>query len=83
MGTAIDDIDLVVSDVIMPGMRGPEMYELLRERRPDLPAVFLSGYADLADETDALPRGARFLAKPYTPAALVRVVQLALVERVA
>jgi PAS domain S-box-containing protein len=78
IGTGIDEIDLLVSDVVMPGMRGPEMYEVLRKLRPDLPAIFLSGYADLADSTDGLPDGSRFLAKPYSPDDLIRIVQLAL-----
>jgi PAS domain S-box-containing protein len=83
IGAGIDEIDLLVSDVVMPGMRGPEMYEVLRKRRPDLPAIFLSGYADLADSTEGLPLGSRFLAKPYTADQLIRLVQLALGKRAA
>jgi len=83
IGDGIDEIDLLVSDVVMPGMRGPEMYEVLRKRRPDLPAIFLSGYADLADSTEGLPLGSRFLPKPYTPDQLIRLVQLALGKRAA
>jgi PAS domain S-box-containing protein len=83
IGAGIDEIDLLVSDVVMPGMRGPEMYEVLRKRRPDLPAIFLSGYADLADSTEGMPLGSRFLAKPYTPDELIRLVQLALGKRAA
>jgi PAS domain S-box-containing protein len=83
IGAGIDEIDLLVSDVVMPGMRGPEMYEVLRKLRPDLPAIFLSGYADLADSTEGLPLGSRFLAKPYSPDDLIRIVQLALGKRAA
>ena len=83
IGGGIDEIDLLVSDVVMPGMRGPEMYEVLRRLRPDLPAIFLSGYADLADSTEGLPLGSRFLAKPYSPDDLIRIVQLALGKRAA
>jgi PAS domain S-box-containing protein len=83
IGSGLADIDVLVSDVVMPGLRGPAMYELLRQSAPNLPAVFVSGYADLADETDSLPTGSRFLAKPYIPADLIRIVQAALAERAA
>ena len=67
----------------MPGMHGPELVERLRERRPSLPAVFLSGFTDLADAADRLPPGTHFLSKPYVPEELVRTIRRALLERAA
>lgn len=70
-------IDLVASDVVMPAMGGPDMLKRLREARPDLPVLFLSGYS--ADEVAA--RGsldAPFLEKPFEGNELLRAVRLAL-----
>ena len=67
--------DVVVSDVIMPGMRGPDLVRLLREGRPELPVVFVSGYT--ADEVapDMLGERTRFLAKPFAPSDLLAAVE--------
>jgi len=40
------EIDMLLSDVVMPGMSGPELNARLRELKPDLPALFITGYAD-------------------------------------
>ncbi len=59
-------LDLVVTDVLMPGMDGGALSDRLRERRPDLPVVFVSGFAPDATMSERLtvPRTA-FLAKPF------------------
>jgi len=59
------DIDVVVTDVVMPMVGGVEMVATLRAVQPDLPVVFVSGYT--AEEQD-LPLDDRtaFLTKPYT-----------------
>ncbi len=59
-------IDLVVSDVVMPGGTGPELVTRLREQRPTLRALFISGYADSVLSKDGLPADAQFLQKPFT-----------------
>jgi len=66
------DIDLIVSDEIMPGMTGSQFAEVVRRTRPDLPVIITSGYADLpSDGTSAgLPR----LAKPFGQADLADFV---------
>ena len=65
-------VDLLVSDVVMPGMRGPELAARLAEARPGVPVVLMSGYADrdlrIGAETPV------FLAKPFTPGALLEGV---------
>ncbi len=63
-------IDLLVTDVVMPGMSGRQLAEEFKVLRPGAPIVFMSGYTDAA-----LDPGARFLQKPFTPAALARVVR--------
>ena len=40
-----DSIDLVLTDVVMPRMSGPELVSTLRSQRPDLPVIFMSAYA--------------------------------------
>jgi signal transduction histidine kinase len=67
--------DLLVTDVIMPGMRGPELAEKLRAERPDLRVLFVSGYQD-PDRTRLPPLDDRtaFLQKPFNPAELVAKV---------
>ena len=60
-------IDLIISDVVMPGGTGPELVETLRATQPRLRALFISGYADaLLSKHGGLPRDAHFLQKPFT-----------------
>jgi two-component system cell cycle sensor histidine kinase/response regulator CckA len=47
----MSEVDLVISDVIMPAMCGPDMVTAMREKRADLPCVFISGYSE-----EELPR---------------------------
>lgn len=62
-------IDLLITDVIMPGMRGPELAEELVGREPGLRVLFISGYtADTAIQRDGIP-GRGFIQKPFTPQA--------------
>ena len=57
-------IDLVISDVLMPGMSGPELGRAIRERSPDTKLLFISGYTD-GELGDELGRGVSFLQKPF------------------
>jgi two-component system, cell cycle sensor histidine kinase and response regulator CckA len=60
-------VDLVVSDVVMPEMDGPSMLKELRKRRPDIKVVFMSGYPDDAFKRSLDPgEQFAFLAKPFT-----------------
>jgi two-component system cell cycle sensor histidine kinase/response regulator CckA len=67
--------DLVVTDVVMPGMSGATLVERLREARPALPAIFMSGYTD---QPDALPADAAFMSKPFSRETLLAEVAKAL-----
>jgi CheY-like chemotaxis protein len=70
---------LVLSDVIMPGLSGPAMVEQLRERRPGLPALFMSGYPDdKLGQHGVLDSSVKLVAKPLTPEKLLRQVAEAL-----
>ena len=62
-----DSIDLLVADVIMPDIDGTALYRDLRKDRPDLRALFITGYAsyDIADR-DALSDPAAYLQKPFS-----------------
>jgi two-component system, cell cycle sensor histidine kinase and response regulator CckA len=60
------EFDLIVSDVVMPAMDGPSMVREIRKLRPDLPVLFMSGYAEeqLRKEIDLAK--VQFLPKPFT-----------------
>jgi two-component system cell cycle sensor histidine kinase/response regulator CckA len=61
------EIDLVLTDLVMPGMGGHELVERLRARRPDLRVVFMSGYADKTMTSNgAVGRGTAYVEKPFT-----------------
>ena len=66
----------VVTDVVMPGMNGRELAEKLRQIRPGLRILFMSGYTDDEVIRRGVQRGdAAFLQKPFTPAELARKVR--------
>jgi PAS domain S-box-containing protein len=69
-------IDLLVTDVMLPGASGRELAERVRELRPELCVLYISGYTDDdAVRTGAIPPGSRFLQKPFTLGALVGKVK--------
>ena len=74
-------LDLLVTDVVMPGMSGPDLARRLRETRPGLPVVYMSGYADQGLAHEAAATGGAFLSKPFETEALERLVQSALERR--
>jgi len=72
-------IQLLITDVIMPGMNGRQLYDCLREIRPDLKVLYISGYTDdIIAPHGVLEPGIHFLAKPFTVAALAEKVREAL-----
>src|SRR4030095_6472615 len=73
------EIDLVVSDVVMPGVNGRELAEQLRTAHPELPILFMSGYpwAEIERRGLNVPP-ASFIQKPFTPDKLVMAVNEAL-----
>ena len=71
--------DLMLSDLMMPGIGGAELAQRLRERWPELPVLFMSGYSveDLMRQ-GAIGSDRVILQKPFTPNGLVRSVAAAL-----
>ncbi len=65
--------DLIVSDVVMPGMRGPELVREINRVSPATAGVLMSAFP-----AESLPSGVPFLKKPFSPNELVSVVQAAL-----
>jgi CheY-like chemotaxis protein len=66
-----DAIHLLLTDVIMPGITGPQLASEMLRRKPELRVVFMSGYpSDQLNQPDAA-----FLPKPFNPASLSRMIR--------
>jgi signal transduction histidine kinase/ActR/RegA family two-component response regulator len=69
-------VDLLVSDIVLPGQNGPALAATIRQFAPQMRTLFISGYpSDSAGET----RSSSFLAKPFSRAALLQAVRRALI----
>jgi CheY-like chemotaxis protein len=76
LGTYEGDIDLVVTDVVMPVMGGRQLVEALKPLRPDARVLYVSGYTDDAVIRHGVQRAdVSFLQKPYTPSDLAEKVR--------
>jgi two-component system cell cycle sensor histidine kinase/response regulator CckA len=62
------EFDLVLSDVVMPGMDGPAMVRAIRGQRPNIPVLFMSGYAEEALRGEIDIPDMHFIAKPFSVA---------------
>ena len=72
-------IDLLLSDVIMPGMNGRDLATHMKDKYPDLHCLFMSGYtADVIADHGVLDDGVYFIQKPFTTQQLAHRVQVAL-----
>ncbi|MBI5664708.1 MAG: PAS domain S-box protein [Nitrospirae bacterium] len=71
-----DAIQLVISDIIMPGQSGSEVYEELKNINPGLKALFISGYpSDMLTRKGILADGVNFMSKPLRPDVLLKKVR--------
>jgi len=78
----LDGVDLLLSDVVMPGIDGPELACRLREKWQDLPVLFVTGYsADRLARSDAVGPHDRILEKPYQVDDLARTIRQMLEAR--
>jgi CheY-like chemotaxis protein len=70
------EIDLLLTDVVMPGMTGAELAARLSELRPPIRVLFISGYSEAEGfEVGAVENGFHLLSKPFTPSALAAKVR--------
>jgi PAS domain S-box-containing protein len=73
------EISLLLTDVIMPGMNGRELADLIRGMKPGIRVVFISGYTDdEAFRRDVVDEGMAFQPKPFSPEDLLHIVREAL-----
>jgi PAS domain S-box-containing protein len=76
-----ENINLVLSDVIMPEMNGLELADKLRESKNDLPIILSSGYSDQkVDPADIRANGYKFIPKPYGILKILKLIKLELEE---
>jgi CheY-like chemotaxis protein len=64
LASSLPRIDLLLTDVVMPGMSGTRLAEKLRDARPEMRVLFTTGYTA---RPERLPEGADILSKPFTP----------------
>jgi two-component system cell cycle sensor histidine kinase/response regulator CckA len=71
-----EKIDLVILDLIMPGMDGKETYRRIAEVSPDVPVIFVTGYTANMPSPETLSEGKTgFVQKPYDIDALIKEVE--------
>jgi PAS domain S-box-containing protein len=74
-------IYLVLTDVIMPGMKGPEVFEKIRQSHPEAKVLYMSGYTDnVIVHHGVLMEGIAFIQKPFTAKNLLHKVHHAIVD---
>ena len=73
-------VDLLLTDVLMPGMLGTELADRMKEQHRDLAVVYMSGYVDHPDVRARLARGEVFVEKPFRIADLRKALEHALQE---
>jgi putative two-component system response regulator len=75
----LEDVTVVVSDIVMPGLSGLDLLDEVRKRRPSMPVVLVTGAGTYENLSDAVARGADgFVMKPFSHADLQRAVSAAI-----
>jgi DNA-binding NtrC family response regulator len=71
-----EKINLVLTDVMMPDMSGPEMAKIMRLKHPDVKLLFMSGYSEeRLNPQDFHDEQFQFMTKPFSPPDLAKLVQ--------
>jgi CheY-like chemotaxis protein len=73
-----DRIDVLVADVVMPRMSGPELARQLRRSHPEAAVIFISGYAEEPTFREGVDRDAAFLSKPFEVDELCQLIRAVL-----
>jgi len=68
-------IDVLLSDIAMPGLSGIEVAQVIGRRRPGIKIIFMSGYTDTSEKTGNMPPGATLLQKPVQVERLAEVLR--------
>ncbi|MGD9042605.1 MAG: response regulator [Desulfobacterales bacterium] len=81
-----NDYDLVIADLKMPGLDGMEVFEELKEMKPDIPVIIITAYGSLEIADEARSKGvADFITKPFRKDTILftmdRVLELARIKR--
>ena len=75
------DVDLLLTDVVMPEMNGKELYERAVEKKPDIKVIYMSGYLDdIIASHGILEHGVKFIQKPFTVQSLLLKIREAIDE---
>jgi len=78
----IENVDLLLTDIVMPSISGPQLANHMTARRSGLKVLFMTGYGpETADLKESLEQGHQLLHKPFKPQALLAAVQEALGDR--
>ena len=78
IGSDHASIDLILTDVVMKGMNGPELVLRLMDSHPAMKVVYMSGYTGELVANQGLDSGIRLLEKPFTRADLLKTIDAAL-----
>lgn len=71
-------VDLILTDVVMPNLSGPDLVKRIKAEHPGMPCIFMSGYDLNQIASRGIETGCEYLRKPFTPEGLVRTVRSAL-----
>ena len=76
-----EPLHLLITDIVMPGLRGPDLAEIVRAERPGCKVLYMSGYApEAVVRHGSIQPGRTFIGKPFSPAVFVRKVRAVLDE---
>jgi two-component system cell cycle sensor histidine kinase/response regulator CckA len=75
------EFDILLTDIIMPLMGGPDLVKIVSSSHPDIKILFMSGYADVSVETQIANDKSEFIHKPITMLQLATKLRQVLAQR--